>query len=271
MSRHSHPPGARAVAACLAVGAIAFGAPSDSVAAPFARGLSTDRPDQTESPYTVEPGHWQVELQAVSFGGDAAEDVSSSQWMGVNVKAGIARRLDLQIVTTGFLRARVAGNGHESGIGDLMARLKWNLVGNDDPGPAVALMPFVTWPTGASAFTAHEVEGGLLAAAAFPLEAPWGFGAMVQGDWKQDGDGDGTHAEWLLTATLNRPIAGPLGGFVEHVQRFRLTAEGEREAYVDIGATYGLGPDAQLDMGTQWGLTDASEDWRVLVGFSIRR
>jgi hypothetical protein len=42
------------------------------------------------------------------------------------------------------------------------------------------------------------------------------------------------------------------------------------EVYFDAGITYALTETSQLDFGTNLGLSDAAEDMRFFVGFSIK-
>ena len=46
--------------------------------AEFRREISTDRPDKTESPYTVEAGHVQFELNLIEFGWDDSYPTDST-------------------------------------------------------------------------------------------------------------------------------------------------------------------------------------------------
>src|SRR5438093_6841318 len=50
----------------------------------FLRELSTDRPDKTESPYTVDAGHFQIEMDLVSYSRDrdthAGADTRVDSW-----------------------------------------------------------------------------------------------------------------------------------------------------------------------------------------------
>ena len=103
------------------------------------REMSTDRPDTTESPYSVDAGHFQVEVEALSYGrskrdGVTTKTISSS----ANVKAGICNRSDLQVVVEYFRSVDASGNGtnfDETGIGDMDIRYKYNLWGNDGGRP----------------------------------------------------------------------------------------------------------------------------------------
>jgi hypothetical protein len=235
-----------------------------------ARDLSTDRPDQTESPYTVDAGRTQAEFQLVSVGRETPGAGSAWQFAGLNLKRGLGRSVDLQLVFPG-MESVPAGGERESGVGDLSVRLKWNMVGNDSEGIGFGLMPYATFPTGGESFTADGVEAGLIAPLAVPLPGGWGLGLMAQGDLVRDADGDGAHGEGFFTATVGRDLAGPLGGFVELAGRTRPAVEGPDPAFLDVGLTYGFTEDTQLDAGVQWGLSDGAEDHRFFLGYTFRR
>lgn len=118
------------------------------------REMSTDRPDQTESAYTVDAGLFQLEMDFVSteFDHDRSdgEDIRSTVWniAPVNLKVGLLNNVDLQFVLDPYVNARVedrvAGTVDKaSGVGDFQNRLKINLWGNDGGSTALAIMPFV--------------------------------------------------------------------------------------------------------------------------------
>src|SRR5215218_10376638 len=64
------------------------------------RELSTDRPDTTESPYTVDAGHFQFELSLVDFTRDDDGGVKSETLTALpaNLKVGLLNNVDLQFV-----------------------------------------------------------------------------------------------------------------------------------------------------------------------------
>ena len=57
------------------------------------RPLATDRPDRTESPYTVDPGHFQFEIDLFNQVRDAS--TTESLVGGINAKAGLTDSIDL--------------------------------------------------------------------------------------------------------------------------------------------------------------------------------
>ena len=68
------------------------------------RPLATDRPDRTESPYTVDAGLFQAEIDLFTYGSDASADgepgvqSNSYSFLPFNIKAGLTHNIDLQFV-----------------------------------------------------------------------------------------------------------------------------------------------------------------------------
>src|SRR5262245_14117295 len=73
------------------------------------RPLTTDRPDRTESPYPVEPGRVQAEMDVVSHTRDANDDARSEtlRLAVANMKLGVTRRADLQLVVEPWVHEHV--------------------------------------------------------------------------------------------------------------------------------------------------------------------
>ncbi len=233
------------------------------------REMSTDRPDVTESPFTVDAGHAQLELDLASWIRDhrTSEGSSGQQaWTfgNANLKFGFTRQIDFQIATPLYTHVRRG----PAGFGDLTFRLKVNLWGNDGGATAFALMPFVTMPTAADGLGSDRVEGGLILPFSAELPHGWDFGTMVELDWLADADGDGYHFETVTSWTFGHTIAGPLSGYLEFVSV--LSTESAWAASFDCGLTYALNDNVQLDAGVNIGLTRAAEDLNPFVGLSVR-
>src|SRR5688572_31905736 len=77
------------------------------------REMSTDRPDKTESPYTVDAGHVQVEMDVVTYSYDRYNPERADQrvqTLGVGItnwKLGLTNDIDFQLVTESFVWQRV--------------------------------------------------------------------------------------------------------------------------------------------------------------------
>jgi hypothetical protein len=244
------------------------------------RELSTDRPDQTESPYTVDAGHFQIEMDLANgmLDHDRADagDVRSQAWSfgGVNLKVGLLNNVDLQFVLDGYVATRTKDrltgvSSDASGFGDVQTRLKINVWGNDGGATAFAIMPFVKWPLSQSNLRNGKTEGGLILPLAVELPQGWGMGMMTEFDFVRDGGG-GYDTEYLNTITFGHDIAGNLGGYVEFAALFTPESNAEWQGQLGVGLTYGVNADVQLDLGCNFGVTRAAPDFNPFVGITLR-
>lgn len=238
---------------------------------PLLREMSTDRPDLTESPYTVDAGHAQIEMEVVSLARD--EGLDRTGYAGFLVKLGLLPHADLQLGFESLHEDLDPGDlppppDDDSGPSNLTVRLKWNLWGNDGGATAFALMPYVELPT---AEGETDAAYGLILPLA--LSGPWetGLGTMAQVDVLPDADGEGRHAEWLLTATVARDLFGSVAGFLEGASGHRPRSEGTWTGLVNAGLTLAVTPDLQLDAGARFGISDAADDVAGFLGISFRR
>lgn len=242
------------------------------------RELSTDRPDRTESAYTVDAGWFQVEGDVLAVASDRhnperePRDETGFAVLPLNLKAGLTRDVDVQFIVAPWRREEVKtpaeGRRRVSGPGDLVTRVKVNLRGNDGGATALAVMPYAKWPTAGSGLGNGEVEGGLIVPFAWHLPGGFTLGMMTQFDARREDDG-GTHAGFINSLTLSRPLAGDLGAFVEFFSD--VDADGGPWAgTLDLGLTLGVGEDVQLDAGVLLGVTRAAPDLGVFAGFAFR-
>jgi len=247
------------------------------------REMSTDRPDITESPHTVDAGHFQIEMSFSDF----SYDRNSPDWVTTRglaiapmlLKAGLLNNVDLQLGIDPYTWIHATDrNTDESvtvrGFGDTALRLKINLWGNDEGETAFALMPFVTFPTASDGpeggIGSGEVEGGIIAPFGASLPYEFNLGLMAEFDYIRDAENDGYVVEFVHTATIGHRLVGDLDGFIEFAGLASLNADQDYRASFDAGLTYAVTPDVQLDAGIRVGLTKATEDFGVFAGVSLR-
>ncbi len=245
----------------------------------YLRELITDRPDKTESPYTVDAGHFQFEMDLVSYTRDeerldgATTKVDAWAVAPVNLKVGLCNRVDLHLVLESYNHVRVRSGGVTQtmrGYGDTTVRLKCNFWGNDGGPTAMAAMPYVKLPTNQDGLGNNSVEGGLILPLAVSLPAGFGMGLMTQFDVIRDEDGGGHHAEFINSITLNHDIVGNVGGYVEFFSAVSAERGSGWIGTVDLGLTYGLTDNIQLDAGVNIGVTKSADDVNTFLGLSWR-
>jgi hypothetical protein len=239
--------------------------PSRHVLAPTPREqmreLSTDRPDTTESPFTVDAGHVQVEIDAVSVEreqGSAEVAVATT-----NLKLGLTTFADLQLILEPHRRA-----GGRRGIGDLTVRTKLNLLGNDGGAAAFAVMPFVSLPTAARGLGAGHTEGGVSLPLGFDAPLDLDVTTMLELDVARHDDRYGL--DLIATCSVGHSLVGELGGYVEVASSTPLESPDALELGLNGGLTLGIGRDVALDGGGRVGLTEAAPDLALFVGGSAR-
>ena len=247
------------------------------------REMITDRPDKTESPYTVDAGHFQVELDLLNYehdrerSGGVTATSDAFAIAPINLKVGLCNQADFQVVveTWNYVRTKVSAPGfrfsqHQRGFGDITLRLKYNFWGNDGGKTALGAMPFVKLPTNQDELGNNSVEGGIILPLAVELPHGFGMGMMTEFDFNRDAFGDKYHTEFVNSITFSHDIVGDLGGYVEFFSAVSTEEDSEWIGTVDLGLTYGLTKNIQLDAGVNIGVTDAAPDINPFIGVSFR-
>ncbi len=241
------------------------------------RELSTDRPDKTESPYTVDAGRVQVELDLANYTRDQVgrSRTETLALVPVNFKLGLTNSTDLQLLVDPYVRQRTrdratGARDTVSGFGDVTLRLKHNLWGNDGGRTALALMPLAKLPTSSNGIGNDAVEFGLIVPLAIGVSDRVGIGLMTEIDMLEEADGSGYAPTFINSATVSFGVTERLGIYTELFTE-RSTERGARWVVTgDVGLTYGLTDDLQLDGGVNLGLTEAADDLQLFVGISRR-
>jgi hypothetical protein len=253
------------------------------------REMTTDRPDKTESPYTVDAGHFQFEMDLVSYtydrkhAGGTTTQLDSFAVAPINLKLGLCNQVDLQVVveTWNYARTKTSGNSptngptvkrHQRGFGDITTRLKYNVWGNDGGKTAFAAMPFMTLPTNEEDVGVDGVQGGIILPLAVELPFDFGMGLMTEFDFNRDTVGDGYHTEFVnsITFSHDRILVRDLGCYVEFFSLVSAERGSDWIGTVDVGLTYGLTENVRLDAGVNFGVTKAADDINPFVGLSWR-
>jgi hypothetical protein len=237
------------------------------------REFSTDRPDKTESPFTVDAGRFQVELGVGSYSWDEEQFVSTEEAAlgAVNLRYGIGRDTDLHLIVEPYRRRRVTDHRAQTrdttdGFGDVTVRLKHNLWGNDGGSTALAILPFVTLPTSSADLGSGRVEFGLIVPLAIQLSDKIELGVMTEADLVENDAAQGYRLNVINSASAAFALTDRLGAYGE-----LFTERGEEWIVTgDVGLTYATSEETQIDVGANLGLTRAADDLEVFVGLSRR-
>lgn len=227
------------------------------------RPLSADRPDITESPYTVDAGAVQLEMSYADYAKNGAVEVWSIA--PANLKLGVLNNVDLQLIFIPYVHEN--GDGTHRGFGDMQLRAKVNLWGNDGGATAFAVMPFIKLPTATGGVGNEHVEGGLIFPFATDLTEQLSLGLMLETDVVYDDSGEYA-GEFVTTAALGLDITGQWGLYVEGVGI--ASTRQDYRALLGVGATYALTDNLVLDAGINIGLAGDADDVNLFSGLTVR-
>jgi hypothetical protein len=244
------------------------------------REMHTDRPDVTETPFTVDAGHLQFEFDFFNiYRHPLTLKRRETDFLLLNgiAKIGLTDRLDFEVIfsasqwhfpdtrstklpsITDTIQAR-------RGFGDIGLRTKINLIGNAHERYGLALMPSLLIPLPNPASEATYMHG-LTLIWATTLLGKFELGGQVEYFRLYDVQKNFQHPEYWATIELGFDLSHRLSAFTEYV-----SIMGEQKQYfhtVNGGLIYALSPNFRLDMATNIGLNQRSPS-AVFVGFSCR-
>lgn len=238
------------------------------------REMSADRPDKTESPYTVDAGRFQIETDLLAYTYDRRHGLAARTFdiMPFNLKIGLTSSTDLQLAYDAYSHTRMSGATRDrtSGFGDLTVRLKHNIWGNDGGSTAFAIMPFVKIPTNNIEGLNNDAEGGLIVPLAIDLGHGMELGLMSEVDILRAENGSGYKPAFVYSAALGFDLTDKWGLYVEAFVERSVESGAETIATLSAGVTYAVDANLQLDAGANIGVTDAADDVNLFVGLSRR-
>jgi hypothetical protein len=233
------------------------------------RELTTDRPDATESPFTVDRDHVQLEMDVASYTRNRLDGVRTTEWAlaPANVRYGVTQNLEAGFFIVPHLRVTEQPRGgpktRTSGAGDTTLRMKMNFWGNDGGPTAVGVMADVKLPTAADGLGNDRTEGALTFPVAYELGAGWDGAAMTSIEFVHTENG--RREVWVNTITFARELMPDLGGFLEFTSA---AGDGAHVATFNCGLTRAMGPRLQLDCGINVGISRTAPDLTVFAGLS---
>ncbi len=230
------------------------------------RPMSADRPDFTESPYTVDAGALQLEMSFFDY----AKSGSDHTWTvaPVNLKLGLLNNVDLQFVYDPYAEV-TEDQQTTSGFGDdFQFRLKVNLWGNDGGETALAIMPFLTVPTGPD--DDKHLEGGLIVPFGMDLCEGVGLGLMFETDFVYDTLDDGYDTDIIGTAVIGVDLTDRIGVYCEGIAIGSTDRDVNFRGVLGVGGTYAVNDNLQFDAGVNIGLAGEVDDVNVFTGITVR-
>jgi hypothetical protein len=247
------------------------------------RDFNTDRPDVTEGPFTVDPGHVQTESDFVNFTKSKPDAegtaTKTTQYGATNIRLGVTRDLELDFILQPYttIRTRMVdpiSKTWMAGIDTFQLRAKYNIYGNDtykNPGAtALGIIPFVNIPTAHNGISQDHVDGGLIVPFALKMTDKIDLSLMTEFDYIKNEMTSGYHVEYINSGSVSFQLTDKLSTYVEVATRFGNESPFGGIVQAGGGFLYKLTDNLQVDIAMNVGLTRASDRINVLTGISRR-
>jgi len=235
--------------------------------------METDRPDATESAYTVEAGHFQMESDLFRHLRNKNNEMVNTG-IGFNLgnyKLGLTERMDIQLVIPTYVsnstRERSANKiiSRTRGFDDITLRVKYNLWGFAGGRTALAVLPFLSFPT--SSFSRNGVQGGIILPFALELKQGLNFGTQAGMEIVKEDD-NRYHSDFLYSFTFGKSISAKVDVFVEVFTSYSPYLN-NTDIYADGGIIFSISKNFNIDAGFNYGI-NKDADKIFFTGFSFR-
>ncbi len=235
------------------------------------REFSSDRPDKTNSPQTLNAGHFQFETDLVSYTRNHDAGIRSEDWLvgNANLRIGLTNWADLQLLIPFYEISHESGSSRKEGLGDLTIGLKSNFWGNDDGPTSGGISLFLKTPTASHDLGNGKVEGAALINLGASLPADFDVG-INSGVGITADDGGGYGAEFINSVSFSRSLFGPVSAYLEFYSDVPTKYSRDWVGTVDVGITVMVGKNFQLDTGVNFGVTGAADDAQTFLGLAVR-
>lgn len=219
--------------------------------------ISTDRPQVTEASTVVPCGSLQLEngLAVSSAAGEHDVDLSET-W----VRVGLTGRGEFRVAVPEYF----SDNGGFSGASDMVLGYKQQL--GPVKGVDFSLIPSLSVPVGTRGITSGGYDPSLQAPWSRALSKNWTAAGMLA--FYDPTQPNGRNPTGQGTVYLDRQITGPLDAWMEYAGTF--PSRGGPQHVLNVGTSFKLTPQQQIDFHVAFGLSAAAADYSVGVGYSVR-
>ena len=223
--------------------------------------METDRPDVTESPYTVDAGHIQFEsdLFRYKFSNTAEEHRRQYLFAPFTMKLGLTQHTDFQLCLESYRseyhKSDPEPGEHYNSCGSLMLRVKANLAGNDSGKFALAVMPYLKMPAN-SFFDHHKFECGIIIPAQWKIQDKLSVGFQEEIDLSAESEEYELQALQSLAFSYDMLDKWKLIGETYYIYHF---PECRMENFINVALQFFPWSNFALDTGMLHGFRSGSE------------
>jgi hypothetical protein len=242
------------------------------------RDFCANRPGLGTPSCVIDKGHAAVEVGLADWTREHDSSSKTDTWNfgELVLRYGLTNTLEVDISWDGYGIARSRDRDtndteRTSGGGDVTFALRQNILNPDGSGTSLAVMPYVSTPTGSDAFSAGDWGAGVVVPVSFDIGHGFTLAFSPQIDAAVDGDGDGRHLAYGSVAGLGFGLTDNLSATIEaSLARDRDPDGATTEALAGLSFAWKPQADLQFDVGVVAGLNDDSPDAELYAGVARR-
>jgi hypothetical protein len=241
--------------------------PADQV-----RDFNSDNGGVSNSPFTVDAGHFQFENETINFYKSDNENYFALN--NFTFRVGITNSVDLEVANTSYIsrESQNVGDGTQNrGFGDITLLTKVNFIGNDSGLVGVGIQPFVKLPTNTRSVGNNHIEGGINLPVNITLSDTLGLAIMPFFLVNKNLYSSGYLVEGGYAICFNPNLVGHLSGWLEFAQQGSTEDPSTWSARSDLGLAYQFSSTFNIIGGTFIGLTATNPTLNPFFGFTIRQ
>lgn len=234
--------------------------------------INPDRPDFTNGPSLVAPGHLQLET-GYTYARTGSERSSSLGEILLRYALDDRWEARLGLNSYDWIDSGVPGERRISGFEDPFVEVKVRL--NDAeakhraPGvPALGLLVQTTVPAGSRALTSDVWQPTAALALHWDLPADWSLESNL--GYSRAADGDRRFDQIFASASAGFQLNEKVGGFLEGYVFSKESVDGSATHFADVGLSYLISKDLALDVRLGKGFDAPHPDWFTGFGAAIR-
>jgi hypothetical protein len=235
---------------------------------------ATQLPAQfTEWTTTVQPGHFLLEMDAISLTTDHEPGLKYTALGAASsfLTTGITKNLDVQVGAEFYIAQKFDAAGftdRQSGVGDVYFRAKWRFYESASTYLSAAIIPYVKVPTNSGGVGNDSVEGGIILPVQAELIGGFKFASMAELDFLRNDADDGYDSYWFASASLTRSLGSRIGLYGEAALA-KSSGGAPWAGTVGFGATLTLTESAWWDFAVYRGISDGAADWTQVLRFNL--
>lgn len=226
----------------------------------------------TETPATVAPGRFLLEVDALSLSIDREPGLKYTAFGAATtfLSTGLASNWDIQVGAEFYITQKFDAAGlteRQSGVGDLYVRTKWRFYESESTYTSIAVLPYVKIPTNTGGVGNDAVEGGLIVPLQTELVGGFQLAAMAELDFVRNDNDDGYDSYWFASVSVTRQVLKLIGLYGE-ASAAKSSGGYPWEGTMGFGATLAVGEHAWWDYGVYRGISSGAADWTHVLRFN---